>query len=251
MVLPLEDMRRGSFLQSQQQHASAPYLILPRSDDEAPPPGPDAITDSVRNSGCAGTLPSLQVRNSAACCHHQSLCVTATMVPFRCVQLLNSCVPWTPPSLVPTRAPRHHARLLTTGTYSLASSATMSRGTVRESPPEDEMVEVLLEEENPTPAYPVFTEAMAAALAPLAVGSEAIITGGHRKGLEGSRVLILLILPSTDPCSRNVRLLSGPKDQQRRTLTGCVPPGGQRERPSSRRPRATSLSPMAAEAPHL
>ena len=98
----------------------------------------------------------------------------------------------------------------------------MSRGTVRESPPEDEMVEVLLEEENPTPAYPVFTEAMAAALAPLAVGSEAIITGGHRKGLEGSRVLIL---PSTDP------------------LNGCVPPGGQRERPSSRRRRATSLSP--------
>ena len=29
----------------------------------------------------------------------------------------------------------------------------------------------------------------------------------------------MLILPSTGPCSRNVRLLSGPKDQQRRTLT--------------------------------
>ena len=78
------------------------------------------------------------------------------------------------------------------------------------------MVEVTVEDEDTLPAYPVFTEAMAAALAPLAVGSEAIITGGHRKGLEGSRVLIL---PSTDPCSRNVRLLSGPEDQQRRTLT--------------------------------
>ena len=68
MVLPLEEMRRGSSFQPQQQPASAPCLTLPRSDDEAPP-GQDAITDSVSFSDCSGTLPSLQVRNSEACCH--------------------------------------------------------------------------------------------------------------------------------------------------------------------------------------
>ena len=53
-------------------------------------------------------------------------------------------------------------------------------------------------------------------LGPLAAGTEAKVIAGHRPELVGVRVLIL---PSTDHSSRNVRPLQGPREQKLRTYT--------------------------------
>eukprot|EP00439_Symbiodinium_sp_Y106_P075193 s2461_g14.t2 len=71
--------------------------------------------------------------------------------------------------------------------------------------PEEEMVEVAVEPEEPT-----------LLLGPLSAGSEAKITGGHHAHLIGAHVLIL---PSPDAHSRNVRLLVGSRAQKKRTFT--------------------------------
>ena len=76
---------------------------------------------------------------------------------------------------------------------------------VAQDAPEEEMIEVAVEREEPT-----------LLLGPLSAGSEAKITGGHHAHLLGAHVLIL---PSPDAHSRNVRLLVGSRAQKRRTFT--------------------------------
>ena len=83
-------------------------------------------------------------------------------------------------------------------------------------------------------------------LDPLAAGTEAVVVAGHRPELVGVRVMIL---PSTDLTSRNVRPLQGLQVQKMRVYCGCTTPavvhwlgGGPRRWAASQPPLASASS---------
>ena len=138
----------------------------------------------------------------ACCCHAWSHWATlsVSLTQLSCLQESSNCRSWSDERW--WTGNRSYQELWS-GQF-FCSMPQRLRDDAQEAP-EEEMIEVAVEPEEPT-----------LLLGPLSAGSEAKITGGHHAHLLGAHVLIL---PSPDAHSRNVRLLVGSRAQKKRTFT--------------------------------
>ena len=172
----------------------------------------------LRTTGCSDSVADSSGRAPAT--HH---CVSDSDCLYQCIaRCLHALSRWAPlPVSLPqrsclqessTRHPWSDERRRTgissyQGLWSWTFFCSMPQRLrdAAQDAPEEELIEVAVEPEEPT-----------LLLEPLSAGSEAIITGGHHAHLLGAHELVL---PSPDAHSRNVRLIAGTRAKKRRTFT--------------------------------